>query len=81
MVLEHQQDAETKEAGELDFDEYRLVTGAFEVNQTLEKLDFNHDPESNVLEDSYHALFIKGDEYWGCHKATPLVNSTVYRIQ
>jgi len=80
MVLEHQQDAETKEAGELN-DDYMLVTGAHAVNQTLDRLGVNHNPESNVLGDSYHALFVKEDEYWGCHKATPLVSSTVYRIQ
>jgi uncharacterized protein YabE (DUF348 family) len=80
MTLEHQQDCETKVANDLDDREYRLITCAVTVNDILERFGINHD-NSAVLEDSYHAIFTNGDEYWGCHKATPLVSSTVYRIQ
>lgn len=79
-VLEHQHDCERATADDLG-EEYRLITDAYEVNQILDRLGVNHDSDSIVLEDSYHSIFTKGDEYWGCHKATPRTNSTVYRIQ
>lgn len=73
-------------AQDLDSEEYRLVTSSLDVNAILDRLGVDHDPDSIVLEDSYHALFLKGSpgseeyEVWGCHKATPRTNSTVYKL-
>lgn len=79
-ILEHQEDCERATASDLG-EEYRLITDSHDVNEILERLGVNHDPESIILEDSYHAIFAKGEEYWGCHKATPRTNSQVFRIQ
>jgi hypothetical protein len=79
-ALEHQNSCERATADDLG-EEYKLITDPYDVNQILNRLGVNHDPDSIVLEDSYHAIFTKDDEYWGCHKATPLTSSTVYRIQ
>lgn len=81
MVLEHQENAETRNAEKLDPDEYRLITDAHEVNQILDRLGVNHDTESIVLEDSYHSIFTNGEEYWACHHATPLNRDTCWKIE
>lgn len=79
MTLEHQSECETKEADELG-EEYRLITSNIEVDDILDRLGVNHDTDG-VVRDTYHAIFTNGDEYWGCHKSTPLISTTVYRIE
>lgn len=62
-----------------------LVTGSHEVNQILEHIGVDHDPDSIVREDSYHALFVdvgEGEytEVWGCHYSVPHLHYTVYKL-
>lgn len=81
MVLEHQENCETKQARYVDHADFRLITDAHEVRQILDRLGVNHDPDSIVLEDTYGSILTNGEEYWGIHKSTPLVHSTAYRIR
>lgn len=62
-----------------------LVSGSYEVNEILEHLGIEHDPESVVLEDSYNCLWVdtEGGEYtevWGIHKSTPYMDRVAVRL-
>jgi hypothetical protein len=62
-----------------------LITDQFEINNILEDIDFDHNPESIIQEDSFSSLFINTDmgdytEIWGIHTSVVYDNSKAYRI-
>jgi len=63
-----------------------LVTGSFEVNQILDHLGVDHDPDSIVAEDSYGCLWVdvsdgEYTEVWGIHKSVPYMDRIAVRLK
>lgn len=65
-------------------DNLNLISGSYEVNQFLDNLGIEHDPNSIVLEDSFNCVFEgynEGDyEVWVCHKSVPYLGARAYKI-
>jgi hypothetical protein len=66
-------------------DSLRLMQGgSYEVNQFLNNLGIDHNPDSIVLEDSFNTVFYgdnNGDfEVWVCHKSVPYLNARAYKV-
>lgn len=62
-----------------------LVTGGHEVNEILDMIGIEHDPDSIVRRDSYHALLVDTNhgaysEVWGIHYSVPHLSHTAYRL-
>lgn len=66
-------------------DNCMLISDQYQVNEILDMIGFNHNPESIVLEDSFSSLFTDSKEgefteIWGIHENTVYKNSKAYRI-
>lgn len=69
-----------------DPEDLQLVTGSVEVNEILDRIGVDHDPESVVLEDSYGCLWVDVEdgeysEVWGIHKSAPYMNRYAVRLK
>lgn len=63
-----------------------IQTGQGTINQILDDIGVDHDPESIVLEDSYGSLWVDSEggewtEVWGIHKSVPYLNRTAVRLR
>lgn len=65
-------------------DGLKLQSGSYEVNQRLDELGIEHNPDSIVLSDSFHCKFegYNDGEYeiWVCHKSVPYLNARAYKL-
>lgn len=65
-------------------DSLNLISGSYEVNQFLDNLGIEHDPESIVESDSFNCVFEgyeNGDyQVWVVHKNVPYLNARAYKV-
>lgn len=87
-MIDDSQYSETAKVRDLQPDKkpnLSLVTGSMEVNRILDDLGIEHDSDSIVRSDSYHALLVDTahgaySEVWGIHHSVPHLSHTAYKL-
>lgn len=66
-------------------DNLPYFSGSYEVNQFLDRLGIEHNPDSIVLEDSFNGVLHGNNngeyEVWLIHKSVPYLNTTAFKVK